>query len=153
MKHSHIFHSISLDCALQIINAALRKGRDSSMAPLCVVVLDIRGTLKAYAGEDGLSLYRFEIARGKALGALGMGFGGQELERRAAAVPMFVQAVQALTDGNLVPVRGGVLIRNAEGELLGSVGVSGDVSQNDEICAIAGIQNVGLVPDFGGHNA
>jgi uncharacterized protein GlcG (DUF336 family) len=66
---------------------------------------------------------------------------------------MFVQAVQALTDGNLVPVRGGVLIRNAEGELLGSVGVSGDVSQNDEICAIAGIQNVGLVPDFGGHNA
>jgi uncharacterized protein GlcG (DUF336 family) len=79
-----------------------------------------------------------------------MGFGGQELEKRYGAVPGFIQAVQGLSEGNLVPVRGGVLIRDAQGQLLGAVGVSGETSANDEICAVAGIESTGLVPDCGG---
>ena len=142
-------HTLTLDCAQQIITAALRQARGAGMAPLAVTVLDIRGALKAYGAEDGCSLYRFQISHGKALGALGMGFGGQEVERRYAAVPGFVQAVGALTGGNLLPVRGGVLVRAADGELLGAVGISGDTSHNDEIAAVAGVQAVGLVADGG----
>jgi len=153
MSHSHALQNISLETALHMAQAALAKGREAHMAPLVVAVLDVRGVLKAYLAEEGTSLYRFQIAQGKALGALGMGFGGQELERRASQAPMFIHAVQALTEGNMVPVRGGVLIRNALGELLGAMGISGDTSVNDEICAISGITSVGLVADDGAPKA
>ena len=102
-----------------------------------------------YGAEDDTSLFRYEISRGKALGALGMGFGGQEVERRYGAVPGFIQAVGTLTEGNPVPMRGGVLVRDAQAQLLGAVGISGDTSHNDEIAAIAGIQAIGLVADAG----
>ena len=150
MTLTHSFPSIALEGALQIAQATLAQGRAAGMLPLAVAVLDPRGTLKAFLAEEGTSLYRFQIARGKALGALGMGFGGQELEKRYGHVPGFIQAVQGLSEGNLVPVRGGVLIRDAQGKLLGAVGVSGETSANDEICAVAGIESAGLVPDCGG---
>ena len=141
--------TLTLECAQQIVIHALDRARKSGFAPLAVTVLDIRGALKAYGAEDGTSLYRFEISRGKALGALGMGFGGREVERRFGLAPGFIQAVGMLTDGNLVPVPGGVLVRDAQGDLLGAVGISGETSQNDEVAAVAGIQAVGLVADDG----
>ena len=153
MSHSHTLQNINLETALQMAQAALAKGREAKMAPLVVAVLDVRGVLKAYLAEEGTSLYRFQIAQGKAIGALGMGFGGLELERRAGQAPMFIHAVQALTEGNMVPVRGGVLIRNAKGELLGAMGISGDTSPNDEICAVSGITAAGLVADCGAPTA
>ena len=91
----------------------------------------------------------FEAVK-KLICEVGMGFGGQELEKRYGHVPGFIQAVQGLSEGNLVPVRGGVLIRDAQGQLLGAVGVSGETSANDEICAVAGIESTGLTPDCGG---
>ncbi len=152
MKLTQTFTSIALDGATRIAQATLAYARQAHMLPLAVAVLDARGVLKAYQAEDGTSLYRQEIAQGKALGALGMGFGGQELERRANAAPMFMSAVQALSGGNLVPVQGGVLIRDGQGELLGAVGVSGELSSKDEECAIAGIESVGLMADCGAQN-
>ena len=149
MQLTHSLSSITLECAQRIAQASLAHARDQSMLPLGVAILDVRGVLKAYLAEDGTSLYRPEIAQGKALGALGMGFGGQELERRSRHAPMFMSAVQALSRGNLVPVQGGVLIRDAQGQLLGAVGISGETSANDEACATAGIESVGLIADCG----
>ena len=146
---THTLHTLTLPCAQQIVAAAHAHARSTGMLPLAVAVLDIRGALKAYGAEDGTSLYRFEIAHGKALGALGMGFGGQEIERRHGLVPGFIQAVGQLTGGNLVPVRGGVLVRDAQGTLLGAVGISGETSPNDELAAVAGVQATGLVADTG----
>jgi len=153
MQHTHPLQTLTLECAQHIVSCALRRARELNFEPLAVTVLDIRGALKAYGAEDGTSLYRFEISRGKAKGALGMGFGGQEIERRYGLVPGFIQAVGMLTEGNMVPVRGGVLVRDAQGHLLGAVGISGDTSHNDEIAAIAGIEAVGLVADGGAPKA
>ena len=141
--------TLSLAGALQMAQATLAHARQAGMLPLAVAVLDVRGTLKAFLAEDGCSLYRQQIAQGKALGALGMGFGGQELERRAALMPLFMNAVQALSEGNLVPVPGGVLVRDAQGALLGAIGVSGELSSKDEQCAVAGVEATGLVADCG----
>jgi len=141
--------SVSLEAASIIIDQALAKGRAMKFRPLAVAVLDPRGCLKAYKAEDGTSLMRFDIAFGKAWGALGMGFGNRELARRSANAGMFFNSLQAMTEGKIVPVPGGVLIRNAAGLAVGAVGVSGDVSENDEICAIHGIAAAGLEPDTG----
>jgi uncharacterized protein GlcG (DUF336 family) len=116
---------------------------------LTVVVLDGGGHIKALKKEDGSSLLRSDIAIGKAWGVLGMGFGGRELARRAAKMPAFFNVLSDLSGGRMVPVPGGVIIRSASGEILGSVGISGDTSDNDEICAVYGIKAAGLVPDTG----
>jgi uncharacterized protein GlcG (DUF336 family) len=116
--------------------------------PLAVAVLDPRGCLKAYKAEDGTSLMRFDIAFGKAWGALGLGFGTRELQRRAEW-GVFFNALQVMAEGKMVPVPGGVLIRNGAGLIVGAVGVSGDGSENDEMCAIQGIAAAGLKPDTG----
>jgi uncharacterized protein GlcG (DUF336 family) len=99
--------------------------------------------------EDGSSLLRPEIAGGKAWGVLGMGFGGREFARRAAANPVFIQALSVASGGRVVPVAGGVLIRDAAGEIAGAVGISGDTSENDETCAVYGISCAALVADTG----
>jgi uncharacterized protein GlcG (DUF336 family) len=99
--------------------------------------------------EDNASLLRPEIAMGKAWGVLGMGFGGRELARRAEQMPVFFTALNAMSDGRMVPLAGGVLIKNREGQLIGSIGISGDTSDNDEICAVHGIEAAGLVADTG----
>ena len=141
--------ALTLDQASTIVDKALEKGRELKLQPLTVVVLDAGGQLKALKREDGSSLLRPEIAGGKAWGVLGMGFGGREFARRAAANPVFLQALMAASGGRIVPVPGGVLIRDAAGEIIGSVGISGDTSDKDEACAVHGIRCAGLAADTG----
>ena len=117
---------LSLAQASIIVDKALEKGRELGFQPLTVVVLDGGGQLKAMKREDGSSLLRPEIAGGKAWGALGMGFGGREFARRAAGNPAFIQALSVASGGRVIPVPGGVLIRDAAGGILGAVGISGD---------------------------
>jgi uncharacterized protein GlcG (DUF336 family) len=140
---------ISLAQASTIVDAALRKGRELNCAPLTVAALDSGGHLVAFKREDKSGLLRFDIAFGKAWGALGMGFGSRTLAARAGKTPMFFTALAAVSAGRMVPVPGGVLIRNAAGELLGAVGISGDTSERDEMCALAGIEAAGLRADPG----
>jgi uncharacterized protein GlcG (DUF336 family) len=140
---------LTLAAASIIVDTALAEGRARGYQPLTVAVLDAGGHLVALKREDKSSLLRPQIATAKAWGVLGMGFGGRELERRAQRVPIFFNVLSDLADGRMVPVPGGVLIRDASGEILGSVGISGDASGNDELCAIAGIKAAGLVPDTG----
>jgi uncharacterized protein GlcG (DUF336 family) len=140
---------LTLDQASTILDQALAKGRELNLQPLTVVVLDAGGQLKAMKREDRSSLLRPEIAMGKAWGVLGMGFGGREFARRAAANPTFLQALMVASGGRIVPVPGGVLIRDLAGEIVGSVGISGDTSDKDEICAVHGIRAAGLMPDTG----
>jgi uncharacterized protein GlcG (DUF336 family) len=140
---------LTLAQASTIIDQALAKGREMRFQPLTVAVLDLGGTVVALKRDDDSSLLRPEIATGKAWGALGMGFGGRELARRAAAQPQFIGALVDASGGRMVPGIGGVLIRTQGGELLGSVGISGDTAENDEICAVAGVEAAGLVADTG----
>lgn len=140
---------LTLQQASVIVDKALEKGRELGFKPLTVVVLDAGGHLKAMKREDGSSLLRPEIAGGKAWGTLGMGFGGREFARRAAANPVFIQALSVASGGRIVPVPGGVLIRDAAGEIAGAVGISGDTSENDETCAVYGIGCAGLAADTG----
>ena len=149
MANTISMESVSLEAASLIVDRALAKGRAMSFKPLAVAVLDPRGCLKAYKAEDGTSLMRLDIAFGKAWGALGMGFGTRELQRRAEAYGMFFNALQALSEGKIVPAPGGVLIRDGGGDIIGAVGISGDSSDKDEVCAAAGIAAAGLKADTG----
>ena len=134
---------LTLDAARKILDAALAKGIEKKLKPLVVTVLDVRGCVKATAAQDGTSLMRAEIAHGKAYGALAMGMGSRALLQRAQEQAYFIGAVNTLAQGRMVPVPGGVLIQDG-GKLLGAVGISGDTSDNDEACAIAGIEAAGL---------
>jgi uncharacterized protein GlcG (DUF336 family) len=140
---------LTLEIARKILDVALAKGVEKKLKPLVVAVLDARGCIKALAAQDGTSLLRSEIAHGKAYGALAMGMGSRALFQRAQEQAYFVSAVNTLAQGALVPVPGGVLIQDGNGALLGAVGVSGDTSDNDEICAIAGIEAAGLKANAG----
>jgi uncharacterized protein GlcG (DUF336 family) len=139
---------LTLEIARKILDAALAKGIEKKLKPLVVTVLDARGCVKLTAAQDGTSLLRSEIANGKAFGALAMGMGSRALFQRAQEAPFFVSAVNTLAQGRLVPVPGGVLIQDG-GVLLGAVGISGDTSDNDEACAIAGIEAAGLKANAG----
>jgi uncharacterized protein GlcG (DUF336 family) len=139
---------LTLDIARQILEAALAKASEKKLKPLVITVLDARGCVKASAAQDGTSLMRGEIAHGKAYGALAMGIGSRALFQRAQEQAYFIAAANTLAQGRLVPVPGGVLIQN-NGVLLGAVGVSGDTSDNDEICAVAGIEAAGLKANAG----
>ena len=120
------------------MDAALAKGVEKKLKPLVVTILDARGCVKVTAAQDGTSLMRAEIAHGKAYGALAMGMGSRALFQRAQEQAYFISAVNTMAQGRLVPVPGGVI--QDGGTLLGAVGVSGDTSDNDEICAVAGIE-------------
>jgi uncharacterized protein GlcG (DUF336 family) len=141
--------NVSLAHAAIIVDKALEHGRSLKLKPLTVAVLDAGGHLVALKREDKSSLLRPQIACGKAWGVLGMGFGGREFARRAAAAPAFITAISVAAEGRIIPVPGGVLIRDQDGDIIGSVGISGDVSEQDEACAVAGIKAAGLVPDTG----
>jgi uncharacterized protein GlcG (DUF336 family) len=141
--------SVTLAQASIIVDKALEHGRGLKLNPLTVAVLDAGGHLVALKREDKSSLLRPQIAEGKAWGTLGMGFGGREFARRAAAAPSFIAALTDASEGRIIPAPGGVLIRAADGDIIGAVGVSGDVSDQDEACAVAGIKAAGLVPDTG----
>jgi uncharacterized protein GlcG (DUF336 family) len=138
---------LSLQQASTIVDTALARGREASMAPLTVTVLDAGGHLVCLKREDGSGILRVEIASGKAWGALGMGQSSRALRDRLTDRPTFVTALTAASSGRLVPVPGGVLIRDAGAEIVGAVGISGDTSDKDEYCAIAGVKAAGLRPD------
>jgi uncharacterized protein GlcG (DUF336 family) len=144
-----LLHSIDLKSAEKIVDAAIAKGRELGFEPLTVVVLDDSGTVKAMKREDGSSLMRPDIAAGKAWGCLGFGFGTRVVVARAQSHPMFINALTDMSGGRIVPSPGGVLIKNAEGRTIGAIGISGDTGDNDEICAVAGIEAAGLTPDTG----
>ena len=143
--------SITLAKSRKIVSVALKKARDIGLTkPMTVVVLDARGTVKACESQDGSSTLRFKVAFGKANGCIALGIGSRAIFARANEQPYFVQAVNAQADGNLVPVPGGVLVRDRKGVVIGAVGVTGDTSDNDEICAVAAIEAVGFQADTGG---
>lgn len=135
--------TLSLEQARAIIDAAFSKGRSEDAQPLAVVVLDAGAHPVACMREDGASLFRFDIAKAKASGALGMGTDTRALATRAAANPIFFQSVAAVT-GQVALSPGGVLIRDDSGQVVGAVGISGDTGDCDEACAIAGIRAAGL---------
>lgn len=141
--------ALTLNHARDIAQATLAEGAARGFAPLCVVVLDAGSHPLALLRDERAAISRPEIATAKAAGCLGMGLGGRELARRAQAVPAFFSALSGVFPKGIVPVAGGVLIRDAVGALLGAVGVSGDTSDNDEICAVAGIAAAGLIADTG----
>jgi uncharacterized protein GlcG (DUF336 family) len=141
---------MTLEQAQEIVAGALAQARAGRMQPLAVVLLDARGALKAAAAEDGTSLKRAEVATGKAHGALAMGLGSRALFERSKQQPAFIAAVTHAVGGLLVPVPGGVLIRDARGAIVGAVGISGDNSDNDEAAAVAGITAAGFKADTGG---
>jgi uncharacterized protein GlcG (DUF336 family) len=132
---------LKLTQASIIIDTALAEGRKMNFAPLAVAVLDAGGHLVVFKREDGAGFARFDIAYGKAWGALGMGFGTRELAERDAT---FVTAIAMATQGRMIPSPGGVLILDADNDVVGAVGISGDVGDNDEICALAGIRAAGF---------
>lgn len=140
---------LDLLTATKLASAAIAASREFDCKPLAVAVLDAAGHPLVVLRDEEASFLRPKIATGKARGCLGMGFGGRELARRAQAMPAFFDAINSLTDGEVIPVAGGVLIRNDQGELLGAVGISGDTSDNDERCALQGINAVGLSADTG----
>lgn len=140
---------LTLSMAQTMVSAALAKAADLGLKPLTVAVMDAGGHLVALARQDGSSIMRPQIASGKAFGALAMGTGTRWLNANAETRPHFVQALNGVAGGAIVPVAGGVLVKSADGEVLGAIGVTGDSSDNDEICALAGIAAVGLVGDCG----
>jgi uncharacterized protein GlcG (DUF336 family) len=141
--------SLTLAQASTILDVALKTGRDNKLQPLSVAVLDAGGHLVAFKREDKSGILRFDIAFGKAWGALGMGFGSRNLAGRAAKTPQFFTMLAAASGGRIVTNPGGVLIRDAAGDVIGAVGISGDSADNDEKCAIAGIAAAGLGADPG----
>ena len=140
---------LTLDHARTMIQAAFAKGTELNLKPLTVAVLDAGGALVALERMDGASPLRPDIAVGKANGAVQMGIGSRALQTRAESQPFFIQAMNALAKGSLVPVPGGVLVRDEEGRVIGAVGITGDSSDNDEICAVAGIKAAGFTADHG----
>jgi uncharacterized protein GlcG (DUF336 family) len=140
---------LKLRSAQKIVKVALETARAASMKPLAVAVVDARGALVAFAAEDGSALKRERVARGKADGSIALGVSSRQIAKMAAERPHFVAAVSHAVGGSLIPVPGGVLIRDARGEVHGAVGVSGDTSDNDEIAAVAGITAAGLKADTG----
>jgi len=141
--------SVTLAQASTIVDVALKKGRETNCAPLSVAVLDAGGHLVAFKREDKSGILRFDIAFGKAWGALGMGFGSRELAERATKAPLFIDALTTISKGRLVANPAGVLIKDAAGNVLGAVGISGDTSDKDEVCAVAGIEAAGLKAQVG----
>jgi uncharacterized protein GlcG (DUF336 family) len=142
--------SVTLAQASRIVDATLMKARELKQMPQTIVVLDSGGHLVCAKREDGSGIIRFEIAVGKAYGALGMGWGSRTMMERAAQNPNFLTAIVAASGGRMVPNPGGVLIRDAGSRVLGAVGISGDTGENDEIIAVAGIEAAGLKADPGG---
>jgi uncharacterized protein GlcG (DUF336 family) len=141
--------SVTLAQASTVVDVALKKARDSNLAPLTVAVLDSGGHLVAFKREDKSGILRFDIAYGKAWGALGMGFGSRTLAGRAAKTPQFFTMLAAASHGRMVTNPGGVLIKDASGTIVGACGISGDTSDKDEMCAVAGIEAAGLKADPG----
>lgn len=142
--------TLTLAQASTIVDVALKTAREKNFQPLTVAVLDPGGHLIAFKREDKSGILRYDIAYGKAWGALGMGFGSRTLAERAAQTPQFFTMLAAASGGRIVTNPGGILVRDGAGDVIGAVGISGDTADNDEICGIAGIEAAGLKADPGG---
>ncbi len=142
-------NTLTLEAAQKILSEALAFAHAKNFSPLGIIIVDARGALKASAIEDKSTLMRWKVAFAKASGAINMGMGTRKLMALAADRPAFVAGATPLAEMGLMPVPGGVLIRNKDGDVLGAVGVSGDTSDNDELAGIAGIEAAGLVADAG----
>ena len=140
-------NDLTLRKAKIIIRKALEKGKELSFKPLSVAVLDAGGHLIAFERSDGAAPGRVAIATGKAYGAVMLGMAGREQMARAEQQAYFMQAVNGALQGQVVPVPGGVLIRDVKLNVVGAVGVTGDLSDNDEICAIAGVEATNLTAE------
>jgi uncharacterized protein GlcG (DUF336 family) len=149
LKANEINMTLTLSSANAIITATLAHAKAANFKPLGIVVLDARGTVKAASIADGSSLARFDIARGKAKGALAFNMGTRSLEKLAKDRPHFLTGAASVIEGGIIPVAGGVLIKDMDGTILGAIGVSGDTSDNDENAALAGIVAAGLIGDGG----
>lgn len=136
---------ISLDQANRIIAGAFARGAEQGMKPLSVAVVDAGGHLIAFQRSDGSPNIRAQVATGKASGSLAMGVNSRAIEAMALARPHFVGAATSVFSQGIIPVAGGVIVVDGEGLAIGAVGVSGDTSDNDEICALAGIAAAGLI--------
>jgi uncharacterized protein GlcG (DUF336 family) len=130
-----------------LIEAALAKAREMKIQPLAVVVLDDSGNVKAAQREDGASMFRFDVAQGKAWAAVAMGASSRALAKRAKDNPNFFITLAATAQGKFLPQTGGVLIRDAAGKILGAAGASGGTGEEDEAVCAHGIEKAGLVPD------
>ena len=142
--------TLTLAQASTIVDVALKTAREKNFQPLTVAVLDAGGHLVAFKREDKSGILRYDIAYGKAWGALGMGFGSRTLAERAAQTPQFFTMLAAASGGRMIANPGGILVRDAAGDVVGAVGISGDTADNDEICGITGIEAAGLKADPGG---
>ena len=136
--------TISLRKARTMIRKTLEKGREMDLKPLSVVVLDAGGHPIAFEREDGAAPGRFRIAEAKAHGAVMLGMGGQAQMARAEAQAYFMTAVNGVYDGKVLPVPGGILVRDRKGAVIGALGVTGDTSDNDAAAGLAGIAAAGL---------
>lgn len=141
--------ALTLEQANTMIQSAFAKGTEMDLAPLTVVVLDAGGHLKAMQRADKATFFRPQIAVGKAWGSLALGMASRTLFNMGEERPVFMNSLINLSEQKLVPVPGGVLIKNEHGDVLGSVGITGDTSDNDEACAVAGIEATGLAADCG----
>jgi uncharacterized protein GlcG (DUF336 family) len=137
--------TLTLQIANQIIAAALAKSKESGWQPMGIAVLDAAGNLKAFASEDGASMFRFDIARAKAWGAVGMGVSSGTLAQRAKDNPNFFVALAATAQGRFLPQPGAVVIKDGQGQVLGAVGASGGTGEQDEAICRAGVEAAGLV--------
>ncbi|MFE9764816.1 heme-binding protein [Streptomyces sp. NPDC005808] len=140
---------LSLTQASEIVDAALDHARELGLRPLTITVLDPGGHPQVVKREDGAGILRPQIAHAKAWGCLGTGSGGAAGARHATRDPAFFAALAAISEGRVASSRGGVLVRDKDGELLGAVGVSGERPENDEIVAVFGVEKAGLVADVG----
>ena len=142
---------LSLKQANQLIEAALLKARELEMPPMSVAVLDSGGHLKSCQREDGQAFLRVQICQAKAWGALALGTNSRLYAKRVeqgGRDEAFFTALNTMSDGRLIPLPGGVLIHNSEGEIIGAVGVAGGQSEKDEVCAVAGIEAIGMIADL-----
>ena len=139
-------HRLTLTQANALIDAAFAHGAELGLKPLTVAVLDPGGYLIAAQRQDTCSNVRVRLAQGKAAGALALGVSSRTIGKMAEERPHFVAAVREMGEGGMVPVAGGVIACDAGGTVLGAVGVTGDTSDNDEACALAAIEAVGLKP-------
>ncbi|MGC5628479.1 GlcG/HbpS family heme-binding protein [Georgenia sp. Z1344] len=137
--------SLSLDTARTLVAGTLATAAERGLKPLAVAVLDQAGLVIAAERQDGTSARRLDIAHGKGHGAIALGMGSRAIQARAEQQPYFVSAATAAVGGALIPVAGGVLVKDANGTVLGAIGVSGDTSDNDEAAAVAAIEAAGLV--------
>lgn len=142
-------NGLTLEQANKIVAGALAQARDMDIPPITVVVVDDAGHLKAMQREDGASMFRFDVATGKAWASVGMGVSSRLLSERAKDNPNFFITLAATAEGKFLPQPGGVLIRDSEGRVLGAAGASGGTGDEDEAACAHGVRHAGLVADLG----